>query len=84
VAGFDDVSLSSYLRPKLTTIAITTYEIGTSAAELLLDRLGTAEPDEGDEDGGQADDHAVMLPTHLVTRDSCAPPPGRREPAHDA
>jgi LacI family transcriptional regulator len=84
VAGFDDVSLSSYLRPKLTTIAIPTYEIGTSAAELLLDRLGTAEPDEGDEDAGQAGDHAVMLPTHLVTRDSCAPPPGTREPAHDA
>jgi DNA-binding LacI/PurR family transcriptional regulator len=70
VAGFDDVSISSYLRPRLTTVAIPTYEIGASAAALLLDEL---QP-EGTDDAEQTANEVLLLPTHLVVRDSSAPP----------
>lgn len=64
VVGFDNVSLSSYLRPSLTTVDIPTYGIGSSAAGLLLGRL----------DGDPGNEH-VVLPTRLVLRDSCGAPP---------
>lgn len=67
VMGFDDVSISSYLRPRLTTVSIPTYEIGSSAAALLLEQLRTGSDD--------VEAGVVMLPTRLVVRDSCAPPP---------
>ncbi|GAB2995605.1 LacI family transcriptional regulator [Amycolatopsis acidiphila] len=67
VTGFDDVSFASYVRPKLTTVSVPTYRIGTTAAELLLSAL-RGEPDS---DGGKR----VVLPTEVVIRDSSAPPP---------
>jgi DNA-binding LacI/PurR family transcriptional regulator len=74
LVGFDDVSISSYLRPKLTTVSIPTYEIGTSAATLLLDELREDGAEGARTEEGRAGH--VLLPTHLVVRDSCAPPPG--------
>jgi DNA-binding LacI/PurR family transcriptional regulator len=73
VAGFDDVSVSSYLRPRLTTVAIPTYEMGTAAAALLLDQLNAPGADTTEDDS--AAPPVVMLPTTLVVRQSCAPPP---------
>ncbi|NLU72476.1 LacI family transcriptional regulator [Streptomyces sp. HNM0575] len=77
VTGFDDVSFSSFLRPKLTTVAVPTYEIGSTAARLLVDRIpagrseGASEEDEG---AGESRDGATMLPTKVVVRDSSGPP----------
>lgn len=39
VIGFDDIELSSYIKPALTTIRQPIYEIGKKAAELLLDLI---------------------------------------------
>jgi LacI family transcriptional regulator len=67
VVGFNDMPLSGFLNPPLTTVAIPQYEIGVAAAELVLSRIsGAAEP------------QARLLPTELVTRESTAPPGGVR------
>ena len=39
IAGFDDVDLASQLVPTLTTVRIPRYEIGATAARLILARL---------------------------------------------
>lgn len=67
LVGFDDVSLASYLRPALTTVAIPSYEIGHQAMRVLL----TGEP--GDPETGQPGS-PCMLTTKLVVRESCAHP----------
>ena len=45
VVGFDDVGMASYVRPALTTVAVPTYELGTTAMRLMLRRLGEEVPD---------------------------------------
>ena len=42
VVGFDDIHLSSYTTPGLTTIRQPTYEMGRRAAEVLIDRIERA------------------------------------------
>jgi LacI family transcriptional regulator len=42
IMGFDDIDIADYLRIPLTTVRMPAYEIGTSAADLLISRL--AEP----------------------------------------
>jgi len=67
VVGADDVRLTTYLRPPLTTIAQPMYEIGGMATRMLLDGLtGAAPPRE------------VVVDTRLVLRASAAPPPDRQ------
>jgi LacI family transcriptional regulator len=66
VACFDDFEWASVFRPRLTTVAQPTYEMGVKAAELLfarLDRTLTGDPKE-----------VVLSPTMMI-RDSCAAPP---------
>jgi LacI family transcriptional regulator len=69
VTGFDDVSFTSFVRPKLTTVSVPTYRIGTTAAELLIARLRSDLSENDDPEP------VVLLPTEVVIRDSCAPPP---------
>lgn len=75
----DDVSLVAFenlpehtaLDPFLTVAAQPAYEMGTRAAELLLDRLrghGPAEPLD------------IQLPNEIIVRRSSAPPPAHRSP----
>lgn len=64
VVGFNDMPLSGFLDPPLTTVAIPQYDIGASAAELILGRIA--------ERGEPA--HR-LLPTELVVRESTGPPP---------
>jgi DNA-binding LacI/PurR family transcriptional regulator len=74
VTGFDNIPLSRYVVPALTTFHQPRYELGVEAAEMmlrLLDRrrksLNTAE--------------IITLRGELVVRDSTAPPaPAGREP----
>lgn len=63
LAGFDDVSLTSFVRPALTTVSVPTYDIGRAAMHLLLDAFDGKRPDE-----------PTMLPTTLMVRGSCGPP----------
>jgi DNA-binding LacI/PurR family transcriptional regulator len=42
IAGFDDIFVSQYLTPSLTTIRIKIEEVGRSAADLLMKKLKTS------------------------------------------
>jgi LacI family transcriptional regulator len=67
VVGHNDMPMVDKLEPPLTTVAIPQYEIGVTAAQVLLDRLGRDGPPE-----------RRLLPTRLVVRRSTAPPARRR------
>ncbi len=60
IAGFDDLRMSAYLTPPLTTVRAPTEEVGRQAAQQLVNlvRQKPAEP-------------LIMLPTQLVIRRSC-------------
>ncbi len=62
VAGFDDIPISSYLTPSLTTVHIDINQVGVLAVETLLRAVGkrNAHPKE----------HR-MIPTTLALRESC-------------
>lgn len=63
VVGFDDTPAARDVRPALTTVSLPTYEIGASAARLLLRLLA-----------GEATEETVWLPTRLVVRQSSGVP----------
>jgi LacI family gluconate utilization system Gnt-I transcriptional repressor len=46
ITGFGDFEIARHLVPPLTTVAVPNTEIGTTAGQLLLDRIAdpTAEP----------------------------------------
>lgn len=60
IVGYDDIRLSSYIHPPLTTISHNQYEWGTMAANLVFQ-------------GFRKDfkDGRIILPAKLVVRDSC-------------
>jgi LacI family transcriptional regulator len=78
VVGFDDIPLSAYIRPSLTTIHQPFFEMGQRAARLLLS-LVNAQPAlaQATQDGlpteGNPPDAAVhiQLATSLTIRESC-------------
>jgi LacI family transcriptional regulator len=65
--GFNDMPFAARFQPPLTTIHIPHYEIGKSAAQLMLERL---------QDANSAP-RQVMLRPSLVVRGSTAPPAGQ-------
>lgn len=68
VVGFDDIELSEYYVPALTTIRQFRRQLGARAARLLLDRLNgkPIDPQIG---------KVLTVDVELVVRDSTAPPP---------
>ncbi|MCC7372417.1 MAG: LacI family DNA-binding transcriptional regulator [Chloroflexi bacterium] len=62
IVGFDDFDWAIVLRPRLTSVAQPTYEIGATAARMLLERI---------EGGGGKEPRHVVLPTRLIVRESC-------------
>jgi DNA-binding LacI/PurR family transcriptional regulator len=60
--GFDDIFVSQYLNPSLTTVRVQIEEVGRTAANLLVDKLkgtnGHAHP-------------VVKIPAELIIRNSC-------------
>ena len=42
VVGFDDIFVSQYLNPPLTTVQVNIEEVGKKAAELLLKKIQSA------------------------------------------
>jgi LacI family transcriptional regulator len=64
IVGFNDMPFAGRFQPPLTTIRIPHYELGATAAELMLERL--------QEGGGEA--RTVLLEPALVVRSSTAPP----------
>lgn len=66
VIGFDDIELSEYYVPALTTIRQDRHELGAKASSLLLERLEAGDaPASGDQD-------PVMVDVELVVRASVA------------
>jgi LacI family transcriptional regulator len=64
VVGFNDMPFADRFHPPLTTVHIPHYELGTAAADLLLERL--ADP--------AAPPRTLEVETRLVVRGSTAPP----------
>lgn len=63
VVGFDDIHLSAYTAPALTTIGQPTYEMGRRAAELLIDSIDARTPPR---------EPAVLFAPKLIVRESTA------------
>ena len=61
IIGFDDIEISSYIEPKLTTIRQDKYKMGKTSAELLINMIN--KPDNIYKE--------IILPTELIVRDSC-------------
>lgn len=62
----DEVDLSELHQPPIASVARDTLLLGRTAAELVLERLGGAEP------------RTVLLPTTFTPRPSCGPVPSGR------
>jgi DNA-binding LacI/PurR family transcriptional regulator len=61
LVGFDDMDWASSLRPPLTVVAQPAYEMGETAASILLGRIHNPE----------LPHQTVVLDTHLIVRASC-------------
>ncbi len=68
VIGFDDVPEATLWHPSLTTVSADPRGLGENAAQLMLRRIST--PD--------APVRRVIMPSHLVLRDSTAAPVSER------
>ncbi len=64
LVGFDDIDEAAQTSPPLTTIRQPPRQLGSVAAETLIDRLN-----------GRADPRRILLDFSLVVRGSTAPPP---------
>ena len=65
ITGFDDLPLMAHLNPPLTTVVVPAEEMGTGAAESLINALAAGEPAQG-----------KRLPAELLVRETtgAAPP----------
>jgi LacI family transcriptional regulator len=70
VVGFDDFEWAMILRPRLTTVAQPTYEIGRAAAELLIERI---------EQRRVGEPRRVVLSPRLMIRESCGAGSGPKD-----
>jgi len=64
VAGFDDINLSAFTTPALTTVHQDQAGLGAAAVRVLVDLLA----------GPESATEPVVLPIRLVVRDSTGPP----------
>lgn len=60
IVGFDDIEISAYLNPPLTTVRAHTEQMGRAAVQLLLERI----------EGREAAVH-MTINTTLIVRESC-------------
>lgn len=62
LVGFDDIFISKYINPGLTTVRVQIDEVGKAAAKLLIDKLKNS--------NGKS--HSLIkIPTELIIRNSC-------------
>ncbi len=78
VVGFDDIAPSIHVHPALTTVHHPFREMGRSAAQLLLSLIHADNPLAADDANlplsalpAGNESPRIMLPTHLVVRESC-------------
>jgi DNA-binding LacI/PurR family transcriptional regulator len=67
VIGFDDITMASFVRPALTTVAIPAYEMGEAAMAMLIKLIQQ-----------EAHPRVIKLPAELVVRESSGPPPASK------
>jgi LacI family transcriptional regulator len=65
VIGFDDIPFTTIVSPSLTSVRQPLFDMGRVATTMLLRLVA----------GEALDSCRVELPTTLITRESCAPPP---------
>ena len=78
LGGFDDIPISRYVAPALTTIRVPIAALGAAALELLVQTL---------ESPATAPTHTTAMPVELVVRRSCGagpPQPGNHPFAAEA
>ncbi len=66
VVGFDDIAMSSYITPALTTVHQPIYELGWHAAQKAFEMIRY-----GEEKSPMASPLKLYLPTTLIVRHSC-------------
>jgi LacI family transcriptional regulator len=66
VVGFDNLEWASEISPRLTTIQVPTYDMGTATAEQLIGRLA-----------GRPFARHVEIELNFILRESTGPAPGR-------
>jgi LacI family transcriptional regulator len=76
VVGVGDIALGDLLKVPLTTVSWSRAELGRQAAELLLNPMTR--------ENGDAPTRRVVIPPHLVIRESCGAAVGGRAPAPQA
>ena len=64
IMGFDDLDLAEFTNPSLSSVSQSGYQLGTTAASLLLDRRA----------GDTSPAKHIVLETSLTLRNSVAPP----------
>jgi LacI family transcriptional regulator len=64
VVGFDDIELSRYVYPALTTVGQSIRQIGESAAEMLIERIKRE---------GEGAPRSLVMAPELFVRESTAP-----------
>jgi DNA-binding LacI/PurR family transcriptional regulator len=65
VVGCDDISITQYIEPPLTSVRLPAYELGWHAGQMLLQLISKDPPA----------DLLRLLPTELVVRQSCGADP---------
>ncbi|MCD6165413.1 LacI family transcriptional regulator [candidate division KSB1 bacterium] len=65
IVGFDDILVAQYVRPPLTTVHIPIYDLGSLAAERIINSV---------EMQGQSKKEKIVLATGLIIRESCGCP----------
>jgi LacI family transcriptional regulator len=60
VVGFDDISMSCYLTPPLTTVRAPIEDVGRTATQQLINLIR-----------GEASEPLLLLPTEVIIRQSC-------------
>lgn len=64
IIGYNDIAISTYLQPPLTTVKVHMEYMGETAVELLADRMTTK----------REIAKKIVLPTYLQERESCGKP----------
>lgn len=62
LVGFDDIPLSEYVNPRLTTVHLPAYGLGWGAGKMLMDLIHRP---------AELDSTRCLLDTELVVRESC-------------
>ena len=64
VVGFDNLKISGFIEPKLTTVAKPMYRMGLVAARLLFDLMEDAEQED-------SEPQEILIQSKLKVRKSC-------------